>query len=378
MKNNTGSAVQGIYFESTGEANTLIHSIESLISNGAKSLMIIACDYDLQPEDINSYLQSIPVPVFGGIFPKIVYQKKIHNQGSLIISFNIAADITILKPDSTSQDIATKLKNTGSEQNNNLFIFADGHMQNIDQLLSNLYEALKPQTSAIGAGCGVLTFKQKPCLFSNNGLFGNALIVVSIPAPIEVSTAHGWSIMAGPYLVTKSENNIIYTLNYMPALQVYKDAIKQSTGHDIDDNAFYDVAKIHPLGIDQLDNEILVRDPISINENTLVCVGSVPVNSSVYILKGENEQIIHAAGQAAFELKNKLNGNKNNSTFFLFDCIGRAALLGDELNNEIDLIRNTLPRSATIISALSLGEISLNSNSTIRFHNKSVVIGSLN
>jgi len=354
-----------------------VHSIESCISNGAQSLMIISCDNGVQPQDINHYLQSFPIPVFGGIFPKIVYQQKIHDQGSLIISFNINIGITVLKADCTSQDIASKLNNTDSDQNNNFFIFADGYMHNIDQLLSNLYETLKPQTTAIGAGCGVLNFKQNPCLFSNSGLLENALIVANIPTPIEVSTAHGWGIMSGPYLVTKSENNIIYTLNHMPALQVYKDAIKQSTGKGIDNNAFYDVAKIHPLGIDQLDNEILVRDPISINGDTLVCVGSLPVNSSVYILKGENEQIIHAAGQAAFELKNKLNGNKDDSTFFLFDCIGRAALLGDEFNDEIDLIRNTLPRSAAIISALSLGEISLNNNSTIRFHNKSVVIGSL-
>ena len=376
MNKNTGSVIQGMHFEPTGKTNALVHSIERFVSSGAKSLLIMSCDNDLLFQEINSYLQSVPIPVFGGIFPKIVYQKKIHGQGSLIISFNITADITVLKQNHTSQDIAKKLKSTDSDINN-LFIFADGYMQNIDQLLTNLYEALKPQTSAIGAGCGVPALRQKPCLFSNFGLLENALIVASMPTPIEVSTAHGLNIMTGPYLVTKSENNIVYTLNHKPALQVYKDAIKQNTGQDIDDNAFYDVAKTYPLGLDQLDNEILVRDPISINEDALVCVGSVPVNSSVYILKGETKQILHAAGQAAFELKGKLKGNKKKSTFFLFDGISRASILGDELINEISLIRNTLPETAEIISALSLGEISLNRNSAICFHNKSVVIGSL-
>ena len=367
-----------IYFEATGNVSALVHSIENFISNGAKSLLIMSCDNDFLPQDIDGYLQSIPVPIFGGIFPKIAYQGKIHDRGFLIVSLKVTANVTVLKENCTAQDLATKLSNIVSGQNNNLFIFADGFMQNIDQLLSDLYETLNPQTSAIGGGCGVPTFKQKPCLFTNSGLLENALIVASIPAPMEVTTAHGWDIMTGPYLVTKSEANIIYTLNHKPALQVYKDAVKQNTGQDIDDSEFYDIAKTHPLGLDQLDNEILVRDPISINEEALVCVGGVPINSSVYILKGNNRQIIQAAGQAAFDLKHRLNGDKNKSTFFLFDCISRALFLGDELNHEINLIRDTLTEPVEIISALSLGEISLNRNSTMRFHNKSVVIGSVN
>lgn len=369
--------IQDIHFEPEGNSNSVIRCIDKAISDGAKSLLIMSCDNDFLPGLLDHYLKTVAVPVFGGIFPKIVYQKETHDHGFLIISLNVTASITVLKENCADDNAIASSNYADCDENSNLFIFADAYMKNIDQLLYELYETLKPQTSAIGSGCGASTYKQKPCLFCNDGLLENALIVASVQAPIDVSSAHGWDIMTGPYLVTSCEGNIIYTLNHSPALQVYKDAIRNHTGKDINVHGFHDMARTHPLGLDQLDSEILVREPVSINKEALVCVGCVPENSSVYILKGENKQIIHAAGQAAFDLNSRLNGHKSNATFFLFNGISRALYLGDESNHEISLVQNILPESAEIITAFSIGEISLNRSSTMRFHNKSVVIGSV-
>ena len=76
MENSMETVIKEIYFEAMGNVSALVHSIESCISNGAKSLLIMSCDNDLLPQDIDNYLQSIPVPVFGGIFPKLPIRKK--------------------------------------------------------------------------------------------------------------------------------------------------------------------------------------------------------------------------------------------------------------------------------------------------------------
>lgn len=368
------SVIQDITIEPTGNTNALIKLMEDCIAKGAKSLLIMSCDNGVSANDIDSYLQSISIPVFGGIFPNLAYQENILDKGSLVISLNVTAHVTILKPDHEKQSIVFNLKDT--EPDDNFFIFTDGFMDNIDQLLSDIYETLTMKTTAIGGGCGLANFKQNPCIFTNNGLLENVMVLASLATPLSIGTAHGWNVMSGPYLVTSSDKHTIHTLDYMPALHVYKNAIKQSTGMQANGDDFYDIARMYPLGLDQLNNELLVRDPISSDGNNLVCLGNVPNNSMIYILEGENSQLMHAAGQAVSELKASLT-NDTNATFFSFDCISRAIFLGDDLQNEINLICNALPVQSRCISALSLGEIALTRSSAMQLHNKSIVIGSM-
>ncbi len=53
--------------------------------SGVDGLMILACDANgFTPENIDEVLNLAPVPVFGGVFPALIFGKDLIRQGSLV------------------------------------------------------------------------------------------------------------------------------------------------------------------------------------------------------------------------------------------------------------------------------------------------------
>ncbi|MEO1627269.1 MAG: FIST C-terminal domain-containing protein, partial [Bacteroidota bacterium] len=110
----------------------------------------------------------------------------------------------------------------------------------------------------------------------------------------------------------------------------------------------------------------------------LICVGEVPENTVLYILKGENQTLIHSAGQATASCLDKAANDIQH--IFVVDCISRTLFLEDEFNQELQAIHRLLPNSQTenrLQGVLSLGEISSDGDGFLEFFNKTLVVGAL-
>jgi hypothetical protein len=143
-----------------------------------------------------------------------------------------------------------------------------------------------------------------------------------------------------------------------------------------DDN-FFDIAKYYPLGIVKYDKEIIVRDPILIDENNnIVLVGDIPQNSTINILKGKEENLIKSSSIAVKKAMNNLE-YEDEYNVILFDCISRCISLGDKFVDELVEIKKNINPSKNLFGALTLGEIANNGNEYINFYNKTCVIGVL-
>ncbi|HFE37010.1 MAG TPA: hypothetical protein ENK06_01150 [Gammaproteobacteria bacterium] len=136
---------------------------------------------------------------------------------------------------------------------------------------------------------------------------------------------------------------------------------------------FFSIAKTFPFGMEKLDQEILIRDPVSVEENTLVCVGQIPENTLLYIMRGEPKALIEASGIAANIVTDHLSDDAENIECVLFDCISRALFLEDKFEEELDSILKNLPKNSTLIGALTLGEIVSSTWGPIQFLNKTTV-----
>jgi hypothetical protein len=220
-----------------------------------------------------------------------------------------------------------------------------------------------------------MDFVQRPCLFSNKGMISDAALVAAIPVPFKLGISHGWEVLEGPYLVTKSNGNIIETLNYSPAFDVYKEHTEKNSGLSFSECDFFEISKTYPLGIENLEGEILVRDPIVLEEKSLVCVGEVPENSVVYLLKGTPESLISAAGDAAKIAYGSAEFVDNEDlSVMLFDCIGRSLFLESYFEKELKSIAENLGGYSGVFGALTLGEIGNSVNGPIEWLNKSTTI----
>ena len=70
---NTGYAC---FFDATGELAQLNQLVNDALASGAKSLMVLAADGNqFEAGKVSLLLKKLSIPVFGGIFPEIVYQE---------------------------------------------------------------------------------------------------------------------------------------------------------------------------------------------------------------------------------------------------------------------------------------------------------------
>ncbi|MCI2285587.1 FIST C-terminal domain-containing protein [Colwellia sp. MSW7] len=175
--------------------------------------------------------------------------------------------------------------------------------------------------------------------------------MVSLTSQIVTGTGHGWNILQGPFLVSESEKQTINSLNYSPAFSIYKDAIENESHYSFNDQNFFDIAKHFPLGIADLNNQLVVRDPILTHDGSIHCVGDIPVNSMVYLLKGSTASLLASANQAAKSATTKIDG-KDFTVTMVFDCISRMLYMENSFSQELELITKQCSKQIFLVCSL--------------------------
>lgn len=351
-------------------------AMAEILAADAKSVMVFACDASLwHTPDIGSWLAAQSVPLFGGIFPYLISERCLQTEGFVLLGLSVPVTIhALMDLNAPYTDWAASVAKWDAPMGpgDTLFTLVDGFANNVERYLEALYTSFGTEVKYVGCGAGLLSVQGRPCLITPRGVLSHTAMTVSIPSHCEIGFSHGWESFAGPFLVTSSEGNRIYTLNYLPAFQVYKNAIEAQTPYRFAEHSFVDIAKIYPFGISNVDAELLVRDPITVEGNALMCVGEVPVNSMVYLLRGTAKGLISAASIAATQAA-QVPGQSGDFAL-VFDCISRQLFLEQDYQREIDIINNALKDNTALFGALSIGEICTTNAGPAELLNKSTVV----
>jgi len=204
-------------------------------ASGASSLLILACqDNNFTAQQVDPLLSALSLPIFGGIYPKLIYKNKLMAQGYIIIGFTQPVKISQINQVSeltTDEQIIeaiqqTPLINIQESNSDGLLMFYDSLINNTESFIECLFECLDYQTSIVGGGAGNLEFKQAPCLFTNKGLIDDAIQIVSLENKITTAATHGWQVLKGPFLVSEVNKQTVISLDYQPAFDVYKNEIE--------------------------------------------------------------------------------------------------------------------------------------------------------
>lgn len=367
----------------TPTAVSLEAAIQHCLAASAQSIFILATDADGWDKDrVDPVLQAVKVPLFGGIFPRIIVAGECRSQGTLVLGLAFSCDVVILDSLSTlnSATVERCLLSAESELSNakTIITLIDGLANNIELLTECLYDNLGRGTAMFGGGCGSLSFERQPALFSNRGLIADAAVLAAFDIRHSAGVRHGWEILDGPYLVTGSTANILSTLNYVPAYEVYRAEVERHSTLRFAEQDFFEIAKNYPLGILGPDGDIVVRDPLRAEGNNLICVGEIPQNTTVYILESDRQRLVNsAADAAAYAINSCRKDNRNdsaNATTVIFDCISRCLFMGESFHEELEAIIAQLDPESIAFGALTIGEISTSRNGAIHLLNKSTVI----
>lgn len=364
-----------ITFDPTGTIENFQFYLESH-DDEEGTVLILSCDANgFEKEFLDPILLDCKASLLGAICPSIIYNGQKYDTGTLFIKFKNEMDIQIIQ-DISQKDYARLDADMEAQMNGfdssikTMFVFFDGLANNIGICVNALFDNFGLDINYIGGGSGSLSFEQKPSLFTNQGLLGDALIYAFSKCLSSIGVSHGWKSISGPFHVTKSNGTTIQEIDYKPAFEVYKQVVDSYAPQQINKDNFFDIAKSFPFGLNTIADEKIVRDPIILDGTDIICVGSISEGSYIDILNANNTDLISAAKHAEQISHDNLHF-EDDFTLFI-DCISRVLFLEEHFKDEITAVYN---KEKTMVGALTLGEIANNGKDCLAFYNKTAVVG---
>lgn len=360
-------------------------AILNTIDRGALSIMILAGAHaPLVPADMNPLLQSIPVPVFGGVFPAVIFREVISHSGAIVVGLNEAPHIFEVGTP-LADGIDRQLLWYEKDDPETIMLWADGCQGQFSRLVELIYDIFGGRPSYFGGVAGGLVQdEQHHSLFSNWGMLRDATLLVGFSHRFAVGLGHGLLPAAGPIVVSEAASNRVSSLDYRPALDVYREYVEALSGIRVPAGGLLEALEKFPLGIERMDGSIVVRDPIGVDAESLTCAGDVPTQATVRILRAEPEAMLRAARSAVHDALARAaqpTAGKPISEFsaaLVVSCRGRGLLLKDRFPEEINGLRTELNKAGyagvPMLGVLCLGEIANPGGRCLELLNKTAAI----
>lgn len=355
------------YLKSSEDLKNVIQFIKNDAS--VKSLMVCVTDKSCDSvialiDELNTLL----LPFFGGIFPEIIFENQRKQEGILIITLDYPIDnyLVLLDEEAEITSQIETIYNSIDQNANTTWVYVDCFSTNKTLFIESLYQNLGYSFTYVGGGAGSLSFEQIPSVFNNSGIYKNAAVLAFATTNLSLGVAHGWSPISNKLKVTKTNGNNILSINWKPAVEVYTEIVENHAKSKFNDNNFFEIAKSYPLGMVKIGGDIIVRDPIMIENNELVIVDSVNEGEFVQVLNGNMESLLDGAKNAKFLAQ----GNENKENVFCIDCISRVLYMNDDFQKEIDIIKG----NQTLNGVLTIGEIANNRQTFLEIFNKTTVV----
>lgn len=327
--------------------------------------------------------KALGIPLVGGIFPALLTNDGFSSEGGWLIRFerHIPAVLLPVRGRSTAA-VAEELAHATLAMVNatesggsrpTLFLMFDGMLPNIGSMLESLYSRLADRVRYAGVNAGSETFQPMPCLFTENELLGEGVLALLFPTDSTTVLAHGYRQPERLLSATSTEGNRISMIDWRPAFEVYQEIIKAEYGIDLTSDNFYQFGVHYPLGILRANAEVVVRMPVAIAEDgSLFCIGEVPENSMLVLLKSpapDEDACIEGLARALEKESGDLKGRR----LLTFYCAGRRMHLGTGAEIELAVLVE-VSGAEVLAGAVSLGEIGCTQiDGYPMFHNATLV-----
>lgn len=374
-----------VLFSESTELSVLDSFLSEMEQNPViKSAIVFGCDEnDWLTEDLNKRVKQSSLSLLGGIYPQVIHETKQYQKGVVVVGLDEEVSSYVIQGLSDSDsDFEGMLDELVPEDQvfDTVYVAVDGLATQIRSFVDSLFSLFGSDISYVGGGAGSLSFVQKPCVISNQGVSQDAAVIGLFPQKLPVKVGHGWVPFSTDHQVTAVDKNVVKEIDYQNALSLYESIISaELNGRTINRDNFFECAQSFPLGIRKLEGEHIVRDPIAINEEGhLICVGELSEGDYIDILTAEKNQLIEAAGETAEGARNlQLNNNSPERGVLFIDCISRVLFLDDEFNKELQQVKMRFADDTPLFGALVLGEIANSGTGYLEFYNKTSVVAVL-
>lgn len=257
-------------------------------------------------------------------------------------------------------------------------IFIDG-----DQIVDGIIEGFGKPTSSednevtiFGGMAGDDLIAQKPLVFTYGKSKDNALIALIIDEDkIDVRgiASCGWKAIGTTKTVTKSDGNIVYTIDDKPALdmlmkylgvELIKDDEKEIVSFV---NSWY-----YPLQLERNNGDSVIRATRFANskDRSLICTGSVPQGSQIKFSLPPDFDAIETVIAECESIKD--NVQQQADALIMFSCVSRHLSFGALMKEEIEQVQNVW--NAPMVGFFTYGEYGKSKIGTNEFHNNACCV----
>lgn len=223
---------------------------QAMQQNAASDTLFVVMVAENTPLDVAQLMTTLnetTCQYIGGIFPKLIFDDKLLDQGVVVTQLKGLQKIhTARGLADGSYALEKHPEALGSDYC--VFTLVDGLASGISGFLSELYRSYGSEIRYFGGGAGSLSLQQAPCLFSREGFLEDAAVYCLLNQTTHLGVKHGWEKLGGPFIATKTNANIVEEINWKPAFEVYRELVEADSGASFDSQDFFDIAKDTPLG----------------------------------------------------------------------------------------------------------------------------------
>jgi len=256
-----------------------------------------------------------------------------------------------------------------------VLIFSDGLNVNGADLVSGLKSKLKNVSITGGLAADGADFK-KTFVINNTKISDKTIVGLGLYGSnlnVGYGSKGGWDSFGIERKVTKSHKNVLYELDGMPALQLYKSFLgQQAENLPLSALLFPLRMRCHEI------NRPVVRTILGVNEEeqSLTFAGNIHENSYVRLMKSNIDRLIDGAEDSAAIASEKLNGSTELA--ILISCVGRRLVMKQMVEEEVEAVKDIMGDAVTLTGFYSYGEIApFEKSSPCELHNQTMTITTL-
>jgi len=368
-------------------------ALSQIMADGFKpTLAIVFISIKQDREAICKLLDEKDIQIFGATTAGEFIDGEIE-EGSIVILlldmnrdyFNIEFLETSLQ---STLDTAKKLGAIGKETftNPSLIIATGGIYIDGEQIIEGIIEGFGNPTSStqrevtvFGGMAGDDLIAVKPMVFTNGKSMDNAIVALIIDEDkIDVRgiATCGWKAVGTTKIVTKSEGNIVYTIDDKPALDMlikYLGVdVKMDEGNEIVAflNSWY-----YPLQLERENGDTVIRATRFANnkDRSLICTGGVPQGSEIRFSLPPEFDAIQTVVAECESIKD--NAEQQADAIIMFSCVSRHLSFGALMKEEIEQVQKVW--DAPMAGFFTYGEYGKSKIGQNEFHNNACCVVAL-
>jgi len=332
-----------------------LDALRAAVSQDADLTLVYASPLFFENDDTREILLSQTSPIVGCSSAGEIYQDKVYDYSAVVTVIRFDQDSscrinatyidTMSESFESGKRVVSKL---ASDQLKAVFCLAPGLDINGSALIKGMSSVLSPQVGISGGLAGDNAAFKQTYVFCNGKISQRMCVAVGFygrSLSLYYGAFGGWRSFGPARQVTRSEDNIVYELDGISALDLYKKYLGDYA-KDLPASGL-----LFPFEVltENLQASGLIRTILGVDtlNDALILAGDVEQGTFLRLMHASTDDLVDGAEIAAQEVVSQLTKSSQHddpqSIALLTSCIGRKLVMGERVDEETEAVSAFLP-----------------------------------